>query len=243
MGSDLIRLACQRNDTEAYASAIVLLDAGFDPNNRSSRGENALMLAARAGNVDIVKLLIGHGVDPSVCDAQGCNIAHYALEGGHVEVVYALRDCKLDWGAKGEMSIHGRMLQDVTALHLAAKHPDSSLLECLTDEKLISDVDCVTGTRLTPLHIAVWSQQPRNVAVLLSKGANVNVLGDGLYGISPLHLAAGFGNQELVSEFLRHGCDVTIPNKDGLDCQMIALKYGFKDLAQMFAEFAQKGVC
>ena len=243
MGSDLIRLACQRNDTEANTSALVLLEAGFDPSNRSSRGENALMLAARAGNVDIVNLLIGHGVDPSVSDAQGCNVAHYALEGGHVEVVYALRHCKLDWGAKGQMSIRGLTLQDVTALHLAAINADSSLLEYLIDEKLISDIDCVTRDRATPLYIAVWSRQHRNVAVLLTQKADPHVLTTG-GGESPLHMAARFGHRDTVSEFLRHGCDVTIPDKDGLDCQMIALKYGFKDLAQTFAEFAQKqGMC
>ncbi len=242
LGSDLIRLACQRNDTEAYGSVIRLLEAGFDPSTRSSRGENALMLAARAGNVDIVKLLIGHGVDPSVSNAQGCNVAHYALEGGHVEVVYALRHCKLDWGAKGEMSIHGKMLQDVTALHLAAKHEDSMLLEYLIDEKLISDIDCVTRDRATPLYIAAWSGQPRNVAVLLTQKADPHVLTG--YGESPLHIVARFGDRETISEFLRHGCDVTIPHRDGLDCQMIALKYGFKDLAQTFAESAQKqGMC
>ena len=243
MGSDLIRRACRRNDTEAYASALVLLEAGFDPSNRSSRGENALMLAARAGNVDMVKLLIGHGVDPSVSDAQGCTVAHYALDGGHVEVVYALRHCKLDWGANGQMSIHGRTLQDVTALHLAAKHTDSSLLEYLIDEKLISDIDCVTQSGETPLFMAVWLRRSCNVAVLLSKGANANIVAHE-HGESPLHMAARFGHRDTVSEFLRHDCDVTIPNKDGLDCQMIALKHGFKDLAQTFAEFAQKqGKC
>ena len=243
LGSDLIRLACQRNDTEAYASALVLLEAGFDPSNRSSRGENALMLAAHAGNIDIVNLLIGHGVDPSVSDAQGCNVAHYALEGGHVEVVYALRHCKLDWGAKGGMFIGGVMLRDVTALHLAARHKDSILLEYLIDEKLISDIDCVTKDRVTPLYIAVWSAQPRNVAVLLSKKANAHVIAT-QWGESPLHMAARFGARDTVSEFLRHGCDVTIPNRDGLDCQMIALKFGFKDLAQTFAESAQnQGMC
>ena len=242
LGSDLIRLACQRNDIEAYASAVVLLEAGFDPSSRSSRGENALMLAARAGNVDIVNLLIDHGVDPSASDAQGCNVAHYAFDSGHVEVIHALRHCKLDWSAKGQMSLHGKMLQDVTALHLAAKHWDSSLLEYLIDKKLISDIDCVTRNRLTPLYIAVWSLQPRNVVMLLSKKANAHVLAT--HGESPLHMAARLGFRDIVSEFLRNGCDVTIPDKDGLDCQMIALKYGFKDLAQTFAECAQKqGVC
>lgn len=242
LGSDLIRLVCQRNDTEAYASALALLEAGFDPSNRSSRGENALMLAARAGNVDIVEMLIGR-VDTSVFDAQGCNVAHYALEGGHVEVVYALRHCELDWGAKGEMSIHGAMRRDVTALHLAAKYKHSILLEYLIDENLISDIDCVTQSGETPLYIAVWSVRPCNVAVLLSKEANANRLGDG-HRESPLHLAARFGHRDTVSEFLRHGCDVTIPNGNGLDCEMIALKFGFKDLAQTFAEFAQnQGMC
>ena len=239
LGSDLIRRACQRNDTEACGTVLMLLKAGSDPSRCSIRGESALMLAALAGNVDIVKLLIGHGVDSSVSDAQGCNVAHYALEGGDVGVVYALRRCKLDWGAKGEMLIHGKMLRDVTALHLAAKNRDSMLLEYLIDEKLISDIDCVTGDRITPLYIAVWSALPRNVDVLLLNGANANIMVD-RGRESPLHMAARAGYQEIVSGFLRHGCDVTIPRGDGLDCQMIALKYGFKELAQMFAEWAQK---
>ena len=239
LGSDLIRRACQRNDKEACGIVLMLLEAGLDPSRRSLRGESALMLAARAGNVDIVNLLIIHGVDPSVSDAQGCNVAHYALQRGDVEVAYALRHCKLDWGAKGEMPIHGVMLRDVTALHLAAKHKDSSLLEFLIDEKLISDIDCVTQSGETPLCVAAWSRKPRNVALLLSKKANAHVQ-DTRDGESPLHIATRFGDRKTVSEFLRHGCDVTIPDKDGLDCQMIALKHGFKDLAQMIAESAQK---
>ena len=239
LGSNLIRLACQRNDTEAFSSVLLLLEAGLDANKRSFRGESALMLAARAGNIDIVNLLIGCGVDPSVSDARGCNVAHYALDSGHVEVIYALRHCKLDWGAKAEMSIHGETLRDVTALHLAAKHENVIFLEYLIEEKLISDIDCVTQSGETALNIAVWSGWPRNVAVLLLQGADANILGSE-YFESPLHRAARFGDWETVSEFFRHGCDVTIPNQRGLDCQMIALKHGFKDLAQTFAEFARK---
>ena len=243
LGSDLLRLVCQRNDPEAYASALVLLEAGFDPSNRSSKGENALMLAARVGNVDIVKLLISHGVDPSVLDAQGCNVAHYALDGGHREVIYALRHCKLDWGAQGVKSIHDQTLQDVTALHLAARLADSTLLEYLMNEELMADINCVTKDGVTPLFIAVWSAAPSNVAVLLAKKANVHAMAKP-GGESPLHLATRFGNRDMVSQFLQHGCDVTIPDEDGLDCQLIALKYGFKDLAQMIAQFAQKqGTC
>lgn len=243
LGSNLIRLACQRNDTEACSIVLLLLEAGLDANRRSFRGESALMLAARAGNIDIVNLLIGRGIDPSVSDARGCNVAHYALDSGHVEVIYALRHCKLDWGAKAEMSIHGQMLRGVTALHLAAKHENVIFLEYLIEEKLISDIDCVTQSGETALSIAVWSAWPRNVAVLLFQAANANILGSG-HVESPLHMAARFGDWEMVSEFFRHGCDVTIPNKHGLDCQMIALKYGFKDLAQTFAEFARKqGMC
>ena len=237
MGSNLIRLACQRNDTEACSSVLLLLNVGLDANGRSFRGESALMLAARAGNIDIVNLLIGRGIDPSVSDARGCNVAHYAFDSGHVEVIYALRHCKLDWGAKAEMSIHGQMLRGVTALHLAAKHENVDFLEYLIEEKLISDIDCVTQSGETALNIAVWSAWPRNVAVLLLQGADI--MGSGHFE-SPLHMAARFGDWETVSEFFRHGCDVTIPNKHGLDCRLIALKYGFKDLAQTFEEFARK---
>lgn len=239
LGSDLLRLVCERNDTEAYASALMLLEAEFDPSNQSSKGQNALMLAARGGNVDIVKLLIGREVDSSVSDAKGCNVAHYALEGGYVEVIHALEHCKLDWGAKGKMSFYGKALEGVTALHLAARLADSTLLEYLMNEKLMAYINCVTKDGVTPLFVAVWTNAPSNVAVLLSKKANVNIMAT-KSGESPLHMATRFGNRDIVSQLLRHGCDVTIPNKDGLDCQMIALKYGFKDLAQMIAEFAQK---
>ena len=243
LGSNLIRLACQRNDAEACSTVLLLLEAGLDANGRSFRGESALMLAAHAGNMDVVNLLIGHGVDPSVSDARGCNVAHYALDSGHVEVMHALRHCKLDWGAEAEMSIHGKTLRGVTALHLAAKHENVIFLECLVEEKLISDIDCVTQSGETALYIAVWSGWPRNVAVLLLQGANANILGSG-HSESPLHMAARFGDWETVSEFFRHGCNVTIADNNGLDCQMIALKHGFKDLAQTFAEFARKqGMC
>ena len=243
LGSDLIRLACQRNDTKACSSVRLLLEAGLDANSRSFRGESALMLAAGAGNIDIVNLLISRGIDPSVSDVRGCNAVHYALDSGHVEVLYALRHCKLDWGAKAEISIHGQMLRDVTALHLAAKHENVTFLEYLIEENLISDIDCVTQTGETALYIAVWSAWPCNVAALLLQGANAHILGSGHFE-SPLHMAARFGDWETVSEFCRHDCDVTIPNKHGLDCQLIALKYGFKDLAQTFAEFARRqGMC
>ena len=239
MGSDLVRLACQRDDTEACSSVLLLLEAGLDASRRSSSGESALMLAACAGNVDTVNLLIGRGVDPSETDARGSNAAHYALDSGHMDVIYALRQCKLDWDAKGEMYIHDKILRGVTVLHLAAKQEDCSFLQYLIDEKLISDIDSVTQTGETALYIAAWSGWPCNVAVLLSHGANANILANRRFK-SPLHMAARFGDRETVSEFLRHGCDVTIPNNDGLDCQMIALKYGFKDLAQTFAAFTQK---
>ena len=242
LGSELLRLACQSNKKGASNSVLVLLEAGFDPSNRSSKGENALMLAAQAGNVDIVKLLISHEVDPSISDAKGCNVAHYALDRGHVHVAYALRHCKLNWGAKGEMSIYGQTLQDVTALHLVAKHVDSTLLEYLVDQKLI-DIDCVTKEGVTPLFIAVWSSLPRNVAVLLSKQANAAVIST-LCGESPFHLATRLGNRDIVFEFLRYGCDASIPDDCGLDCEMIALKHGHKDMAKMIADFVQEqGMC
>lgn len=47
----------------------------------------------------------------------------------------------------------------------------------------------------------------------------------------PLHLAARFGDAEVVSEFIAHGCDIESPNADGLSPELIARRHGFVNTA------------
>jgi ankyrin repeat protein len=71
----------------------LLLDRGADPNTRGTlEGFTALMTAAAEGQLDVVRLLLSRGADPSVKDEDGDTAMSFALEKGHPEVAELLRE-------------------------------------------------------------------------------------------------------------------------------------------------------
>lgn len=53
-----LMLACTKNNTEALKCVKLLLDANADVEIKNKDGWNALLIACRTGNIDIIKLLI-----------------------------------------------------------------------------------------------------------------------------------------------------------------------------------------
>ena len=72
----------------------------------------------------------------------------------------------------------------------------------------------------TPLHIAVMSNQPKAVRLLVKKGASAK--SGTADGNTPLHAAVFLGYDDVVKELLRAGADPLIPNGQGQDAQAIA---------------------
>ncbi|XP_029418648.1 ankyrin repeat domain-containing protein 46 isoform X1 [Nannospalax galili] len=64
-----------------------LLESGFDPNIRDTRGRTGLHLAAARGNVDICQLLHKFGADLLATDYQGNTALHLC---GHVDTIQFL---------------------------------------------------------------------------------------------------------------------------------------------------------
>ena len=55
-------------------------------------------------------------------------------------------------------------------------------------------------------------------------------------------LAARYGDTRAVSMFTRNVCEVRLPGKDGLNPEMIALKYAHGDLAETFNRAREQGM-
>ncbi|KAL8797279.1 MAG: hypothetical protein Q9195_000432 [Heterodermia aff. obscurata] len=227
-GSDLVREACRDSSVNSNANLLTLLDSGVDCNGHSLQGETALMYAAGAGNVDMVNILLAHGSDAKARDHNGRTVGHYACRSGWPQVLVVLRNY-IDWNATASVVIKGRRRQNITVLHLAATHDGDLMLKFLLNEELIKDIDAVTDFNETALAWATWLDRPRNVSLLLRKNADtasMNAQGD-----SPIHIAVCLGYVEVMSEFMNHGCNLRIPNREGLDCEILAWKYGHTGLA------------
>ncbi|MEA2336122.1 MAG: uncharacterized protein QOE82_129 [Thermoanaerobaculia bacterium] len=117
-----------------------MLDAGLDANAHDSAGYTPLIAAARAGNVEMIRLLTSRGANPDLAD---------------------------------------------TAVN-----------------------------SWTPLLHAVHKAQPGSIAALLDAGANPNAADP--HGTTPLMLASGYGQTEIVKILLAHKADPRLAASDGI---------------------------
>lgn len=73
------------------AEAISLLQAGADVNGRTSGGYTPLMLAASAGDLELVKLLLQRGADPTLKNDAGWDAAYLAKINQQTQVLALLQ--------------------------------------------------------------------------------------------------------------------------------------------------------
>ena len=234
LGSELIYLACTHSFRRANEIVLDLLELGLDCNIPSSNGRTALMAAAESGNDALLSTLLLHEADPCINDS-GLNAVHCACFNDHKNILVQLRETGIDWNSKTTTTIIGCRRKNVTALHIAAQFQDSSVLEYLLNEDLMSNIDACTDRGETPLHVAVWAGASRNVSLLLSNKADASVV-DAL-GSSAIHQAARWGVEEVIVEFIGHGSDLGLANSLGLDPELVARKYGHESLAKIIMDY------
>lgn len=243
IGSDLVREACQQGNKKNHEALLELLEAGLDPNGPSAQGQTALMFAARAGNISMVESLFSHGSDAKATSHAGWTVAHYACTSGHLDILFSLKDKGIDWNAKAKAITKQGLREGVTVLHLAAVLEDDSVLKYLLEEDFVKEVDGVTDLKETALFMAAWENKPRNVALLLSKNGDPTLVADPIHGgagMSSIHIAARFGSVSAMSEFINYGCNLKIPDSQGLDSEMIAWKYGHTELAKIIGRHTRE---
>lgn len=110
-----------------------------------------------------------------------------------------------------------------TLLHLAAREDssDSTLLRhCITRGL---NVDEVSRSGHTPLHLAIQRLQINSAKILLDKGADVN--SRDASGMTPLFMAISLGNPELVQLICDSGADINARMIDGTTAYQLAIHF------------------
>ena len=237
----------QYSDQESQASALVeacangylaiakqLIDKGADVNAKSgeSFGESyALASAARKGNAEVVKLLLIHGANVDANGGYGPALQIAAYE-GHKEIVQILVE-------------HGASLEDGTGSYggpvqaaVLGDHVDilELILASGADVNMMAGSSKITGggVRLSgsPIQAAVFCSNIAMVDFLLEHGADPNLCGNKRTWKgtgTPLSIASGDGNLNLVNRLLDVGADVNRPDEasDSGPALFWAVKGGF----------------
>jgi ankyrin repeat protein len=160
----------------------------------NDKGARPIILAARFGQLGVVKLLIGRGADVNATGASGSTALHYASYYGHEETVAFL----LDQGAQANSTMHG----DRTPLKLACHEGQLAVVHMLLQHigtQVLEETD-EEGWRA--LHWVAYRGHEAVATLLLEQGAQANS-GDAL-GRTPLMVACEEGRLAVVGVLLRH---------------------------------------
>lgn len=211
-GLSLLHLASQSG---RLASARLLLEAGHPVDGPWSEPHSALHEAATPGYADqpeIIRLLVAHGIDVNVRDADRKSALDWALEyGGSAACINTL----IESGAHFDVREDGQR-----ALRLATSGFDDEASSRLVHRLLEAgvtvdayDEEYPIDSSPSPLHGALASANWQAAASLMAAGATVEVIDD--EGTTTLHLAARSADPWLVEELMRRGVSVQARAEDG----------------------------
>jgi ankyrin repeat protein len=191
---------------------------------RQRGGVENLFDAVFIGDLEVAKALVSKDKSmTSATNQTGTSVMEIAAGTGHTDILKLF----LDRGGQANTSNprDGR-----TPLHVAAIHNQTNTAKLLLRRG--AKVDAPDQSGLTPLHLASIQGATEAAAVLLEYKANLNVLvvsspaskinspmmmgrGFALTGNSPLHLAALFGQTNIIQLLLKSGALINTPDSTG----------------------------
>ena len=128
-------------------------------------GRTTLSWAARRGDLEAVKQLLGCGADPNHVDLSGSTPLHWSLYAGDTKCIPVLLAAKANADAKTHAG--------QTALtHAIRRYDDTGLMDMLLSYN--SDIENMSNYGRRPLHQAAWFNRPKSLSLLLHRGVNIN---------------------------------------------------------------------
>ncbi|XP_044781840.1 ankyrin repeat and SOCS box protein 3 isoform X3 [Bubalus bubalis] len=175
-------------------------------------------LAAREGNVKVLRKLLKKGRSIDVADNRGWMPIHEAAYHNSVECLRML--IRAD---SSENYIKTKTFEGFCALHLAASQGHWKIIQILLEAG--ADPNATTLEETTPLFLAVENGQIDVLRLLLRYGANVNG-SHSMSGWNALHQASFQGNAEIIKLLLKKGANKECQDDFGITPLFVAAQYG-----------------
>ena len=225
-----------------------------DINARGGYHSTPLHAAIVKGNIDLTKLLLEHGADITMLNAQGLTPVHEASKRVRLDIVELLLDHQVgvdipDWGGRtplaqasfeGELGVAQVLLrygasvssEDIlgwTPLALGSLYGHLDVMRLLI--KSGAAVDSCTNSGWTPLKIASLYGYLDVVRLLLKSGAAVDSRDN--TGWTPLMSASQAGHLDIVRLLLQKGAALESRNDSGCTPLTVASGNGHPDVVRL----------
>ena len=133
---------------------------------RDGYGRTALIMAAKEGKIDTVKILLAKKADINAADSEGCTALWWATYYSRTDVL------KLLVASGADVNPHNK--EYYYALHWAARNGDTDIVKALAEAG--ADLNPMTkGYLQTPMHMAVENRRNPAVEILLAHGARTDI--------------------------------------------------------------------
>ncbi|MDD2717542.1 MAG: ankyrin repeat domain-containing protein, partial [Candidatus Wallbacteria bacterium] len=209
----------------------ILIQRGARINDQSKNGSTALMVACEAKSVDAVNTLLESGADPNIRDQNGNNSLMRFLSSCRSDTDCAIPEALIRSGS----DLAGKNGKGFTPYVLAVRMKRSDIADLIASKGIDPCPDRLSADLL------LWSSaitgDLKNAGLAVSRGAELNYLdtAEQEYGCSgsPLQIAAGRANPEMVRFLLSKGAVVSLPDKHGETALLKACgSYGDSDKKQ-----------
>ena len=197
-----------------------------------------LHIASQIGNINMVRILLSKGADPTITDSRGYNPFHLAAYHGHMKIssllVNSMNMCKnknrdiekisymtplhkavsvgnyniVNLLIKKGADISAKNGRGETVLHIASKKGDKDILSALLKNN--PNLEAEENNGRTPLHFAIKGGDVEIVDLLIRSGSNIE--SSDKYGDTPLHIAVTNGNLDIVDLLLNNGANPNSQN-------------------------------
>jgi len=206
-----------RRDLVGLRAAILL---GLDVNTRDTYGLTALVWAARAGQVETVKVLLDAGADPN-----GDVRAGYALQAA-METYCKVETVRMLLAAGADVNVNNGLTPLMRAVH----NTNLEIIDMLL--RAGADVNARGVENVTALSRASMTIRSGVVRMLLSAGADANTQDQ--YGITPLMNAVKIAHStESVRDLLDAGAYTAVRSHEGKTALDHARELNLEDVCQL----------